>query len=375
MILPVASLDIVIVNWNTGDLLASCVQSVFEADASSATLDRVVVVDNASSDRSLSRLGRFGDRLTVIRNTENRGFAAACNQGARIGTSEYVLFLNPDTRLFRDSLQRPLRFMNDPAHVDVGICGVRLVDQHGQHGAAAVSCSRFPTPTIFLSQMLGLHRLAPRLVKSHILTPAECAVSREVDQIIGAFFLVRRRIFDELKGFDERVPGGRLHLSSGRGVDRAGARCTPVLFAAQSVSLRVQALYANAGCGRRSWNIDPGVCIQARGSLRALFGSGGARDNRGLLASGVLVVHQPHNGRIPMTAGAAFRERRGRLAALSQMRPVVLELGCGSRRRHAAAIMVDALDHEVVDVGDGVAVLAAIIRPTIGSSSDGRRGT
>lgn len=193
------SLDIVIVNWNAGRQLFDCVSSISEACNASFELGRVAVVDNASTDGSLDRLDALTLPLHIFRNEDNQGFAAACNQGAGGSTSDYILFLNPDTRLFQDSLVVPLAFMEEAQNASVGICGVRLLDENGN---TSTSCARFPTLRIIVGETLGLagHGPFPR----HFHTQDECKISREVDQIMGAFFLVRRTLFEELGGFDDR---------------------------------------------------------------------------------------------------------------------------------------------------------------------------
>jgi N-acetylglucosaminyl-diphospho-decaprenol L-rhamnosyltransferase len=199
--LSTASLDIVIVNWNTGNRLRDCLESVIEADKLGLTLERLVVVDNASCDDSLDNLPSTDPVLALIRNPGNRGFAAACNQGANGSKSDYLLFLNPDTGLYRNSLSNPVGFMEQPSSASIGICGIRLVDQVG---TPVVSCARFPTLTILAGELTGLSRLLPRLFPTHLMTRAECGQSGEVDQVIGAFFLVRRQLFELNQGFDER---------------------------------------------------------------------------------------------------------------------------------------------------------------------------
>jgi N-acetylglucosaminyl-diphospho-decaprenol L-rhamnosyltransferase len=195
------SLDIIIVNWNTGLLLQACLRSIAACDRSSFHIGRVVVVDNASVDGSCDNLDDSSLPLVLSRNTANRGFAAACNQGAVGTASDYLLFLNPDTALFKDSLARPIAFMEEPANADAGICGVRLV---ADDGATTVSCARFPTLGTFVGQATGLTYLWPRVFKPHLMTADECRFTRDVDQIIGAFFLMRRSVFTLLGGFDDR---------------------------------------------------------------------------------------------------------------------------------------------------------------------------
>lgn len=196
-----STLDVVIVNWNTRDALADCVVSIGAA-ADGVSLSRVVIVDNASNDASLDRaVDAARLPLTVLRNATNAGFAAACNQGAAGSTADYLLFLNPDTRLEDDTLVRTLAFLEQPENRDVGICGIRLLDDEGR---PSTSAARFPTPRVIAGQATGLSRLLPTIFPPHLLTAADCPDTRDVDQVIGAYFIIRRSLFERLGGFDER---------------------------------------------------------------------------------------------------------------------------------------------------------------------------
>src|SRR5687767_10511829 len=195
-------LDVVIVNWNAGKQLSDCLKSIKMACRESVFhLSTCIVVDNASTDGSTDQLGTYPFPLTVIKNQENRGFAYACNQGAKSGKAEFILFLNPDVRLFPDSLAKALAFMAGPKNERVGILGIQLVDEEG---VIQRNVARFPTPKSLFYQMLGLDRLWPKQYPTHFMTDWDHLESREVDQVQGSFFLVRRKVFDELQGFDER---------------------------------------------------------------------------------------------------------------------------------------------------------------------------
>jgi GT2 family glycosyltransferase len=195
------SLDIVIVNWNTGIQLQNCLESIAEADRKTFELKRVVVVDNASNDGSADHLSPTPLPLTVIKNTRNLGFAAACNLGAQSSASDYLLFLNPDTRLYRESLSGPLAAMQQPIHRKIGIMGIQLMDDADR---VSRSCARFPTPSLLFHKMTGLDRLFPAEFVSLAMTDWNHLDTRIVDQVIGAFFLVRNSVYRELNGFDER---------------------------------------------------------------------------------------------------------------------------------------------------------------------------
>jgi N-acetylglucosaminyl-diphospho-decaprenol L-rhamnosyltransferase len=191
--------DVVVVNWNTGDCLRDCLAAL-AASSGPVRFGRVVVVDNASTDGSAD-LPLIPLPVTLVRNRSNRGFAAACNQGARLGSGGHVLLLNPDTVVRPDAVRAAVSFLNSPAGATVGICGGAV---SGPDGSPGISASRFPSLGNVAAGILGLTRIAPRLAPVRHLPPAALGASAEVDQVIGAFFLVRRSLWDRLGGLDER---------------------------------------------------------------------------------------------------------------------------------------------------------------------------
>ena len=193
------TLQIIIVNWNSGEQLRACLKSIAKAKTEDCELARVVVVDNASADGSADNMGGLPFPLAIIRNRENRGFAAACNQGAKSSRADYLLFLNPDTTLRTESLDEPVRLLH--VRPDCGICGIQLLDSSGK---ISRSCARFPNLWTTLCHILGLNRAFHNLFKGFHMVDWSHAESREVDHVIGAFYLVHRELFDKLGGFDER---------------------------------------------------------------------------------------------------------------------------------------------------------------------------
>jgi GT2 family glycosyltransferase len=193
------ALDIVIVNWNAGDQLNKCLTSVtlfgFE------NVSKVIVVDNGSSDGSADGLEQFDLPLEVIRNCKNIGFARACNQGAAVCDARYLLFLNPDTELFENSLAVPLAFMEDVVQQDVGICGIQLVNEKGR---VASTCARFPSLSRFAVQATGFNKLPGMRGSGVKMDEWDHLSSKSVDHVIGAFFFTRRSVFESLGGFDGR---------------------------------------------------------------------------------------------------------------------------------------------------------------------------
>ena len=190
-------INIVIVNWNSGKQLQSCLESI-QNQATPCLRIETTVVDNASTDGS-ETIAERSPGVTLLRTGENLGFGKACNLGAQNGNGEYLLFLNPDAAIFPQSLCKAINFMQSPANAKVGICGVQLKDESGH---VARSCTRFPSALGLVAHALGFDRVFPQL--GHFMAEWSHDQTREVDHVIGAFFLVRRSLFEELGGFDER---------------------------------------------------------------------------------------------------------------------------------------------------------------------------
>ena len=196
-----ASLDIILVNRNSGGYLRACLSSMTRTNRKGIILNRVCVVDDDSSDDSLEGIGRFNLPLDIRRNRVHRGYGASCNLGAANSRSDYLLFLNTDTSLSAESLLAPLLYMERPEHYDVAITGIQLLDESG---GVSRSCARFPTIGRFFASIFGLNRLFPTRFLSHQMKEWDHLRTQEVDQVIGAFLVIRRSVFDRLDGYDER---------------------------------------------------------------------------------------------------------------------------------------------------------------------------
>jgi GT2 family glycosyltransferase len=190
--------DIVIVNWNSGTLLKNCLHSI-ALTRNQHLIDNIFVIDNNSHDRSADEIESIA-KVTVVRNDANNGFAKAVNQGFRLCKSRYVLLLNPDTRLFTNTISDCVSFMG--ARPEVDILGCRLLDENGR---VSKSCARFPTAATMMFDSIGLSKLFPR-----VFTPAPLMIdwdhdeSRFVDQVMGAFMFMRTTLFSKIGYFDER---------------------------------------------------------------------------------------------------------------------------------------------------------------------------
>lgn len=190
------TIDIVIVNWNSGQQLQDCIASV--RSFNSGLVGKCIVVDNGSTDSSPDFLIASPD-VDLVLTGRNLGFAKACNLGAAQGTSEFILFLNPDARLLPNSLTGAITFVQSAGNEKVGIVGVQLI---GEDGAIQRSCARFPTPLLLLAKSTGVASVSNR-VDFHMHSWAHDK-TRRVDHVIGAFYLIRRTLLETLYGLDER---------------------------------------------------------------------------------------------------------------------------------------------------------------------------
>ena len=190
--------DIVIVNWNAGDLLKKCVDSIIHSE-NLFSVNKVIIVDNNSIDSSIREVP-LHSKIRIIQNRENLGFAKACNQGFACCFAPYVLLLNPDTQLKTNTLLQCLQFMESKPGID--ILGCQLLNDTG---AVTVSCARFPTAGRLFMDATGISRIAPGYFKPAILmTDWNHGESRYVDQVMGAFMFMRSDVFEKIGYFDER---------------------------------------------------------------------------------------------------------------------------------------------------------------------------
>lgn len=191
-------LNIVIVNWNSGDYLQKCIHSIFSTN-DEKLVDKIFIIDNNSSDLSAKQI-KPNDKIEIIWNKENRGFAKACNQGFKLSKSSDILLLNPDTQLLNSTLSDCVNFMNKESKVD--ILGCQLLKDNGE---ISHSCSRFPSPKGIFFDATGLSKMAPAVFKPGIImTDWDHKESRYVDQLMGAFMFMRKAIFDKIGYFDEQ---------------------------------------------------------------------------------------------------------------------------------------------------------------------------
>jgi GT2 family glycosyltransferase len=176
------STTVAIVNWNSGERLHGCIDSLL----ATTTHADVLVVDNASEDDSLSRVLSLRDRVNFVRNSVNRGLAAAVNQAFAVSDTPYVLLLNPDVRVVRGAISVLEEFLD--AHPRTGAIGGYVNERYLPR--------QFPTICTLIRENVGIpKRPAP-------YDPTSPAIA--VDQPAAAALMVRRDAYDEVGGLDEQ---------------------------------------------------------------------------------------------------------------------------------------------------------------------------
>lgn len=190
-------LSIVIVNWNTLEITRDCLTSVY--DTLGVLNAEVIVVDNASSDGSADMVASEFPQANLIRNTDNRGFAAANNQGFEVCNGRHILLLNSDTIVHGDVLARSVAWMDQ--NPDAAAMGCRVLNADGtlQH-----TCSNFPTlwNLILLTSGLWKLPLGPA-VDRYQMKRWDRREEREVEVISGCYMMVRPEAMKEVGVLDE----------------------------------------------------------------------------------------------------------------------------------------------------------------------------
>ena len=193
--------DVVIVNYKSAAHTVKCVDAVLAVARQDGVTAQVVVVNNGDDIKGFEAEVHGAGDAKVVMNPANFGFGAASNIGARLGTAPFILFLNPDAQLYPGSLRAFTSFLNAPNNAGVGIAGPEIRDMSG---SVVPSCSRLPSRLDLIARSIGLHTL-PRAGAGYPYTSLdEHAQSHAVGQVMGAALMIRRPLYEQLQGFDER---------------------------------------------------------------------------------------------------------------------------------------------------------------------------
>lgn len=185
--------SIIIVNWNTKELLINCINSVY-LTTKNLSLE-IWVVDNGSSDDSVKTIRDLFPTVNIIENQDNLGFARACNQAFRQIKGGYAVLLNTDTILCDRAIETIVNFMNENARI--GICGGQLLNDDG---SKQNSIANIPTLATELFNKSLLRRLFPQ---KYLGKEQDIKNPIEVESVIGAFMAGRKEAIDETGLMDE----------------------------------------------------------------------------------------------------------------------------------------------------------------------------
>ncbi len=191
--------SVIIVSWNSKEFLERCVKSV-QRCAQGLSCE-IIVVDNASIDGSADFVRDAFPMACLIRLPANTGFAHACNVAIAHAQGRYICFLNPDTELLNNALKSAVTFLDKrPLAALVG------GSLQNEDGSRQPSVRSFPSPLIALGIALKLHHVPglQRLFHTYFQDAFNYEISQQVDQVMGAFFIVRNSFLAQVGGFDER---------------------------------------------------------------------------------------------------------------------------------------------------------------------------
>jgi GT2 family glycosyltransferase len=179
------SSTVAIINWNSGRRLRTCIESLL----GTTTKAEILVVDNASDDDSMEMIQGFRNRVNIISNSVNRGFAAAINQAFQTTDTPYVLVLNPDVRVLPGAVSILEEFMS--AYPRAGAAGGHVNDEYLPR--------KFPTVGTLVKENLGLRKIV-----GGYAPPVQSKLPVQVEQAAAAAIMIRRDAFESVEGFDER---------------------------------------------------------------------------------------------------------------------------------------------------------------------------
>lgn len=193
-------LSIIIVSYNTKKFLKECLESIQE-NVSSKISYEVIVVDNASSDDTVKFVSVHFPKVHLISSSQNLGFSKANNIGVAKSNGRYVLFLNPDTVVYKNTIESIVAFMDE--HEDGGAATCYLEMPNGKLDDA--SHRGFPTPWNAMSYFSGLAKLFPKtqFFNGYNLGFKDLTKIHEIDALAGAFMLVRRGAGESVGWWDE----------------------------------------------------------------------------------------------------------------------------------------------------------------------------
>ena len=186
------TLSICILSYNTKGLTLKCLDSLISLYKKEIDRDlfEIIVVDNASTDGSVLHIKKNFPKVVLFENKENYGFSKGQNIAAKIARGTYLFFLNSDTQVIDNNLLGMVSYFE--SHKKVGVLGAKLCNPNG---SVQLSAGKFYTLfnciiMLFAGERIGFLRSSPKKIS-------------EVDWVMGAAFMIKKKLFDALGGFDE----------------------------------------------------------------------------------------------------------------------------------------------------------------------------
>lgn len=184
-------ISVIIVSWNVRNKLQANLEALYKSGGDFSF--EVIVVDNNSKDDSAVMLSEKFPQVKLISNSDNLGFAKACNQGIKIAQGDYILLLNPDMKVFPETLFNLWSWVKQNEIVTV--VGCHLVDEMG---ATVPQVRRFPRLADQLAIVLKLPHLFPRITQKYLLPDFNYQQATAVDSVRGSFFLINKLNYQKL---------------------------------------------------------------------------------------------------------------------------------------------------------------------------------
>ena len=194
-------LSIIILSYNTEELLRKCLQSLQKAKKDDYQIE-MIVVDNASSDKSPEMVAKEFPQLKLIKSKKNLGYAGGNNLGLKEAQGEFILFLNSDTEIDKEALVKMMKFMKENPKVGASSPKTRLFS-----GGLDPDCHRgFPTPWASITYFLGLEKFFPKskLFGQYHQFYLNLDQPHEIDAGFGTFMFIRKKALDEVGNWDEQ---------------------------------------------------------------------------------------------------------------------------------------------------------------------------
>ncbi|MDP4177086.1 MAG: glycosyltransferase family 2 protein [Bacillota bacterium] len=192
--------SIILVNWNTKELLKNCINSII-AETKKISYE-IIVVDNNSTDGSLEMIEKqFIDKIVLIKNHENRGFAAANNQALKIAKGQFILMLNSDTIVLDNAVEKTINYLKNDTRI--GLAGCKLLNADNTLQYSCYNFNSIIRAFLFKTKFIEFISKSTRYKYEGLITSFDYNENIEVDYVCGAYMLFSREVYEKVGLLDE----------------------------------------------------------------------------------------------------------------------------------------------------------------------------